>query len=55
MRRDDQINQALQMYVLLLRKKQLFSSGIALTHTRARLVYLCMFVQSFFFEWKLAK
>lgn len=29
MRRDDQINQALQMYVLLLRNKQLFTGGIA--------------------------
>lgn len=33
MRGDDQINQALQMYVLLLRNKQLFTDGIAQTHT----------------------
>lgn len=32
MRGDDQINQALQMYVLLLRNKQLFTDGIAQTH-----------------------
>lgn len=35
MRRDDQINQALQMYVLLLRNKQLFTGGIAQIHNDA--------------------
>lgn len=32
MRKDDQINQALQMYVLLLRNKQLFAGRVAQTH-----------------------
>jgi hypothetical protein len=39
MRRDDQINQALQMYVLLLRNKQLFTRGIARTHTKRKAKY----------------
>lgn len=34
MRRDDQINQALQMYVLLLRNKQLFTRGIVHKHNK---------------------
>ena len=52
MRRDDQINQALQMYVLLLRNKQLFTDGIAQTHSLSfssiyLFIYLheCLFMQ----------
>lgn len=36
MRGDDQINQTLQMYVLLLRNKQLFTRGIAHTNVRKK-------------------
>lgn len=51
MRGDDQINQALQMYVLLLRNKQLFTDGIAQTHTHTQssrvflfiFIIICMF------------
>jgi hypothetical protein len=52
MRRDDQINQALQMYVLLLRNKQLFTRGIAHTNTKNQVQYafactcLCDVIQS---------
>lgn len=43
MRRDDQINQALQMYVLLLRNKQLFTGGIAHTHIELSSVFFPLF------------
>lgn len=50
MRGDDQINQPLQMYVLLLRNKQLFNDGTAHTHTQIGALSAASALGTYFFK-----